>query len=80
MVGFAAETNNVMEYAQSKLKKKKLDMIIANDVSGNKVMGSDNNAVTVIDRLGNKTILPEAPKKIIAQQLLSLIETFILST
>ena len=36
VVGFAAEMNNVMEYAQSKLNRKKLDMIIANDVSDNK--------------------------------------------
>ena len=79
VVGFAAETNNVIAYAESKLNSKKLDMIIANDVSENKAMGSDTNTVTVIDRSGNHTVLTEAPKTIIARQLLLLIETSILS-
>ena len=43
-VGFAAETNNVEEYARSKLKRKKLDMIAANHVGGDKTgFGTDDN-------------------------------------
>jgi phosphopantothenoylcysteine decarboxylase / phosphopantothenate---cysteine ligase len=47
-VGFAAETQNLADYARSKLKKKKLDIIIANDVSDSHIgFNSDHNAVTV---------------------------------
>lgn len=53
MVGFAAETQNLMENAQNKLNKKKLDMLCANDVS-NKSIGfnSDNNQISFIDKSG----------------------------
>lgn len=47
-VGFAAETQNVDEYARAKLTGKNLDMIVANDVSRNDIgFNSDDNAVTV---------------------------------
>ncbi|QIM67314.1 bifunctional phosphopantothenoylcysteine decarboxylase/phosphopantothenate synthase [Mannheimia granulomatis] len=45
VVGFAAETQNVAEYAKSKLERKNLDMICANDVSGGQVFGQDQNAL-----------------------------------
>ena len=49
VVGFAAETNNVLEFAKEKKNKKYCDWIIANDVS-NKEIGfdSDYNAVSII--------------------------------
>ncbi|MFU8785232.1 bifunctional phosphopantothenoylcysteine decarboxylase/phosphopantothenate--cysteine ligase CoaBC [Aliidiomarina sp.] len=48
-VGFAAETNDVIEYAQSKLQRKGVQMIIANDVSNADIgFNSDHNAVIVI--------------------------------
>ncbi len=48
-VGFAAETQNVLEYARGKLTRKNLDMIIANDVSDQRIgFNSDENAVTLI--------------------------------
>lgn len=48
-VGFAAETNDVLNYARQKLEKKNLDMIIANDVAQAGIgFQSDENAVTVI--------------------------------
>lgn len=51
VVGFAAETQNLVEYAKSKLAKKKLDMIIANDISDNSIgFNSDNNQVTIISK------------------------------
>ncbi|MFT6387042.1 MAG: phosphopantothenoylcysteine decarboxylase/phosphopantothenate--cysteine ligase [Cellvibrionaceae bacterium] len=51
VVGFAAETQKVIEYARSKLSKKKLDMIIANDVSDNSIgFNSDSNRVTIITK------------------------------
>ena len=50
VIGFAAETENVVNFAKEKLILKKLDLIIANDVSKNKVFGDDNNKVFLIDR------------------------------
>lgn len=52
-VGFAAETQRVAEYAQDKMQRKNLDMIIANDVSDSQIgFNSDDNAVLLIDRQG----------------------------
>ena len=48
-VGFAAETDNVVDYARSKLQQKGLDMIVANDVSGPDAgFNSDNNAANIL--------------------------------
>jgi phosphopantothenoylcysteine decarboxylase/phosphopantothenate--cysteine ligase len=49
MVGFAAETENVIEHAKQKLKRKGCDLIVANDVSaGTGVMGGDRNTVHLV--------------------------------
>ncbi len=49
VVGFAAETNNVVEYAREKLERKNLDMIVANDVTQKGAgFGSDSNQATII--------------------------------
>ena len=53
-IGFAAETDNVVEYAKAKLKKKGCDWIIANDVSGD-VMGGDHNTMIVVTKSGEET-------------------------
>ncbi len=48
-VGFAAETQNLLEYARGKMQKKRLDMIVANDVSGSDAgFNSENNAATIL--------------------------------
>lgn len=49
VVGFAAETNDVEKYAREKLKRKRCDWIVANDVSGD-VMGGVNNQVSLISK------------------------------
>ena len=54
VVGFAAETQNVAEYAKSKLQRKNLDMICANDVSGGQVFGQDQNALQIFWKTGEK--------------------------
>ena len=70
-VGFAAETQNLVGYAQNKLEKKKLDLIIANDVANTEIgFNSDNNAVTVIWNGGEKT-LPMTSKQQLSRCLLS---------
>ena len=48
IIGFSAETENIIENAKSKLISKKLDLILANDVSQNKVFGKDTNKVYVL--------------------------------
>ena len=67
VVGFAAETDNVLEYAKAKRKRKTCDWIVANDVSGD-VMGGDRNRVHIIDGEGVES-LDEMPKLEVAMQL-----------
>ena len=70
VIGFAAETNNVVNYAKSKLEKKNLDMIIANDVSQKNIgFGSDDNIATIITR-ENETDLPIMSKRDLADKIL----------
>lgn len=66
-VGFAAETQNVIAYANDKITRKNLDMIIANDVSNKEIgFNSDLNAVSIIWPGGTET-LDIASKQLIAQ-------------
>ncbi|RYV03878.1 bifunctional phosphopantothenoylcysteine decarboxylase/phosphopantothenate--cysteine ligase CoaBC [Shewanella sp. OPT22] len=72
-VGFAAETNNLVEYARSKLERKNLDMIAANDVSvAGQGFNADDNALHVFWSEGSQH-LPTTNKKALAKQLLLLI-------
>jgi phosphopantothenoylcysteine decarboxylase/phosphopantothenate--cysteine ligase len=72
-VGFAAETNDVAAYATDKMKRKKLAMIVANDVSAPGIgFNSDQNAVTVFWSGGQRAIGP-APKSEIARELVALV-------
>ncbi|MEE9333569.1 MAG: bifunctional phosphopantothenoylcysteine decarboxylase/phosphopantothenate--cysteine ligase CoaBC [Granulosicoccaceae bacterium] len=73
-VGFAAETQNLEKNAQGKLKKKKLDMIAANQVgqANNPVFGSDTNSLSVYWGKNKQQIAPAA-KLDVARQLLTLI-------
>jgi len=73
VVGFAAETEKVLEHARGKLQRKHLDMIIANDVSNPEGgFNSDRNQVIVIDGSGEQT-LPAALKTELAKQLVGII-------
>ena len=67
VIGFAAETDNVLEHAKAKRKRKGADWIVANDVSGD-VMGGDNNRVAIISADGVET-LEEMPKAAVAMAL-----------
>jgi len=67
MVGFAAETQNLLENAQKKLKKKNLDFIVANDVTMEGAgFAVDTNIVTFIDRDGTVSSLPKMSKEDVA--------------
>ena len=69
-VGFAAETNDVEEYARGKLERKKLDMIAANHVGGEDTgFGTTDNAITLITK-EETTLLSKASKTQIARQLI----------
>ncbi|WNC68965.1 bifunctional phosphopantothenoylcysteine decarboxylase/phosphopantothenate--cysteine ligase CoaBC [Thalassotalea nanhaiensis] len=72
-VGFAAETQDVEQYAKGKLVRKNLDMIAANDVAKQgQGFNSDDNALKVYWHSGNKD-LPLTDKKQLAEQLVVLI-------
>jgi phosphopantothenoylcysteine decarboxylase/phosphopantothenate--cysteine ligase len=70
IVGFAAETENVIEQAKAKRQLKNMDMIVANEVGSGRGMGSDENQVTVITATAEIT-LPLMPKSQLARQLIS---------
>jgi phosphopantothenoylcysteine decarboxylase/phosphopantothenate--cysteine ligase len=71
LVGFAAETDEVEKNAVKKLRNKNLDLIVANDLGkAGSGFGSDTNAVTIIDRTGNKTELPVMPKAAVAAHII----------
>ncbi len=78
-VGFAAETENLLENARNKLIKKKIDLIVANDVSQPEMgFNSDENAVWLISA-HKENYLDKAYKKNIAYQLLELIHSYFLN-
>ena len=71
-VGFAAETEKVIEYARGKLEKKKLDMIVANRVGGDCGFDRDDNAATVLWNEGER-VFPTSSKVELARNLIELI-------
>ena len=76
VVGFAAETNDLLKNAEKKLREKGADMIVANDVSQN-VFGSDKDKVTILRQNGTIEEWPEMSKKEIASKLLIYVNSFI---
>ncbi|OPY70576.1 MAG: Coenzyme A biosynthesis bifunctional protein CoaBC [Syntrophorhabdaceae bacterium PtaU1.Bin034] len=78
LVGFAAETNNVVEHALDKLKRKNLDLIVANDVTKRGIgFGSDDNEVTLIDPSGTVKHVPKLSKEEIAHVILDAVKNII---
>jgi phosphopantothenoylcysteine decarboxylase / phosphopantothenate---cysteine ligase len=72
VVGFAAETEQVLSHAKDKLKGKGLDLIIANDVSqAGHGFGSDDNAVVVLSSSGEQKALGPMPKRRLADEILT---------
>ncbi|MBV9120472.1 MAG: bifunctional phosphopantothenoylcysteine decarboxylase/phosphopantothenate--cysteine ligase CoaBC [Chloroflexi bacterium] len=70
-VGFAAETQALIENARDKLRRKRLDLIVANDVSAEgSGFGSDTNQVVLIARDGSVEELPLLSKQVVAQRIL----------
>jgi phosphopantothenoylcysteine decarboxylase / phosphopantothenate---cysteine ligase len=73
-VGFAAETEHVIDHARAKLTAKGLDLIIVNDVSQPGIgMGADDNEVTVIDSDGGSQTIDRATKTVVAEAIVDII-------
>ena len=71
LVGFAAETDEVVANARDKLAKKNLDLIVANDVGAPGAgFGVETNRVTILDRAGAAEALPVLPKREVAERIL----------
>ncbi len=69
MVGFAAETTDVVAYAREKLEAKHLDLVVANDVSGELGFETDENRVVFVSAEGAEE-LPVLDKRVIARSLM----------
>ena len=75
LVGFAAETNDLIENASLKIKKKNLDFIVANDLTKEGAgFGVDTNIVKIIDKEGNITEYPKMNKEEVANIILDKIK------
>ena len=73
LVGFAAETNDLEENAEKKLRAKNCDIVVANDISrSDSGMESDENEVVILFRNGEKQKISRAPKKNIARELVKI--------
>jgi phosphopantothenoylcysteine decarboxylase / phosphopantothenate---cysteine ligase len=71
LVGFAAETSDLLANAQGKLQRKNLDLIVANDVSAPQVgFQHDTNAVTLMRSDGGTTVVPLTDKRSVARAIL----------
>ncbi|MBK8617302.1 MAG: bifunctional phosphopantothenoylcysteine decarboxylase/phosphopantothenate--cysteine ligase CoaBC [Anaerolineales bacterium] len=71
VVGFAAESQNLLENASEKLQSKKLDMIVANDISSDDAgFAVDTNRVTFLFANGTKEILPLMNKTEVAEKII----------
>ncbi len=76
LVGFAAETNDVIANAERKLKGKRLDFIVVNDVSESDAgFEVDTNRVTILSADGTQEILPLMSKTAVADKILDRIAT-----
>ena len=71
LVGFAAETEQLIERARSKMSRKNLDLIVANDVSAG-IFGADTATVTILSPASDPTTLENQPKLTIAHRILDM--------
>jgi phosphopantothenoylcysteine decarboxylase/phosphopantothenate--cysteine ligase len=77
-VGFAAESENLVANTKGKLKKKRLDLIVANDITAEgSGIGADTNQVVIIDRKDKVEKLPLLPKREVADRILDRIAEFL---
>ena len=78
IVGFAAESQNLIENARDKVLRKRLSLIVANDISASDAgFGVDTNRVTLIDEGGGIEALPLLTKTQVAEAVLARVEKFL---
>jgi len=78
LVGFAAETSDTLEKAAEKMRKKKVDLMVANNVSEEGVgFAADENEVWLIWPDGRKKLIPRQSKRKISQEIFSEIEVLL---
>lgn len=74
LIGFAAESSNLMDNAREKLQKKNLDYIVANDITSKETgFASDLNKVTILCKNGEKISLDTMTKRQVAKELFNII-------
>jgi phosphopantothenoylcysteine decarboxylase/phosphopantothenate--cysteine ligase len=75
ILGFAAETENLLDNASDKLRRKNLDLIVANDAQ--QAMGAPTNQITLIDARGGIEELPLLSKQEVAARILDRVMAFL---
>ena len=74
IVGFCAESENLLENAKAKIEKKGCDYLIANDISRKDIgFDSDENEVTILKQNGEMIKIEKSPKRVIARKILECI-------
>ena len=77
LVGFAAETSNLLENGQAKLKKKSLDMVVVNQIGGtHSAFGNETNEVILVTRGRTPQSIPRLPKRAVADRILNELRPF----
>jgi phosphopantothenoylcysteine decarboxylase/phosphopantothenate--cysteine ligase len=78
LVGFAAESQDLLHNAQQKVRSKNLDLIVANDISNPEIgFASDDNRVCILDAAGQVEELPTMAKARIAEYLLDRVQVIL---
>ena len=79
-VGFAAESENLIDNARAKLEGKALDLIVANDITAtDSGFGAESNRVVILDREGHEEMLPLMLKYEVAQRILDRVAALLAS-
>ena len=73
VVGFAAETDDVLANGRAKLARKGCDLLVVNEVGGGKAFGMDDNEAVVLGADGSSTPVPHGPKEALADQVWDLV-------
>jgi phosphopantothenoylcysteine decarboxylase/phosphopantothenate--cysteine ligase len=73
VVGFAAETDDVLPNGRSKLAHKGCDLLVVNEVGAHKVFGAEENEAVVLGADGSETPVPYGPKEALAEQVWDLV-------
>ena len=78
LVGFAAETENLIQNAQNKLRRKNLDLVVANDITKQDIgFGSDENEVIIVSAYGRAKHVPKLSKEEVAHVILDAVKRVI---